>query len=294
MHIESYIEYLQYEKNYSSHTISAYKKDLSLFLLFVQEQGVVSVVDVAYSDIRGWVTDLLENGDTHRTVNRKMSSIKSYFKFLLKIGELTIDPSSLYKSLKVAKKIQVPFSTSEVLKLLDSNYDENDFEQSRDFLMIELLYATGIRRDELINLKIPDVDLIRGQIKVTGKRDKQRIIPLVHSIKNHLQKYLGLRSVVAVSSVHELFVTSKGIKVYPSLVYRVIKSYFSKVSVKVKISPHVLRHTFATHLLDHGADLNAVKELLGHTSLSSTQIYTHSSMATLKGVYGNAHPRSKK
>lgn len=294
MHIDSYIEYLQYEKNYSSHTVSAYKKDLNLFLSFTQEQGVVSMVDVAYSDIREWVTDLLENGDSHRTVNRKMSAIKSYFKFLLKIGELTVDPSSLYKSLKIAKKIQVPFSTNEVLKLLDSPYDEQDFEQSRDFLMIELLYATGIRRDELINLKIHDVDLIRGQIKVIGKRDKQRIIPLLRSIKNHIEKYLALRDVVAVASVNELFVTSRGFKVYPSLVYRIIKSYFSKVSLKVKISPHVLRHTFATHLLDHGANLNAVKELLGHTSLSSTQIYTHSSMVTLKGVYGNAHPRSKK
>lgn len=294
MHIESYIEYLQLEKNYSSHTIQAYKKDLVQFNSFLEDESVVSVFDVNYSLIRSWVTSLLENGDTHRTVNRKMSAIKSYFKFLLKIGRISINPADSFKSLKVAKKIQVPFSTEEVLKLLDSSYDTDDFEQSRDFLIIELFYATGIRREELINLKVPDVDLISNQIKVTGKRNKQRIIPLVSSIKDHVEKYLSLRDQFVEMTTYELFITSKGIKVYPSLVYRVIKSYFSKVSLKVKISPHVLRHTFATHLLDHGADLNAVKELLGHTSLSSTQIYTHSSMATLKGVYGNAHPRSKK
>lgn len=294
MHIESYIEYLQLEKNYSSHTIQAYKKDLVQFNSFLEDESVVSVFDVNYSLIRSWVTSLLENGDTHRTVNRKMSAIKSYFKFLLKIGRISINPADSFKSLKVAKKVQVPFSTEEVLKLLDSSYDTDDFEQSRDFLIIELFYATGIRREELINLKVPDVDLISNQIKVTGKRNKQRIIPLVSSIKDHVEKYLSLRDQFVEKTTDEFFITSKGIKVYPSLVYRVIKSYFSKVSLKVKISPHVLRHTFATHLLDHGADLNAVKELLGHTSLSSTQIYTHSSMATLKGVYGNAHPRSKK
>ena len=294
MHIESYIEYLQLEKNYSSHTIQAYKKDLVQFNSFLEDESVASVFDVNYSLIRSWVTSLLENGDTHRTVNRKMSAIKSYFKFLLKIGRISINPADSFKSLKVAKKIQVPFSTEEVLKLLDSSYDTDDFEQSRDFLIIELFYATGIRREELINLKVPDVDLISNQIKVTGKRNKQRIIPLVSSIKDHVEKYLSLRDQFVEMTTYELFITSKGIKVYPSLVYRVIKSYFSKVSLKVKISPHVLRHTFATHLLDHGADLNAVKELLGHTSLSSTQIYTHSSMATLKGVYGDAHPRSKK
>lgn len=294
MHLESYIEYLQLEKNYSSHTIQAYKKDLVQFNSFLEVESVVSVFDVNYSLIRSWVTSLLENGDTHRTVNRKMSAIKSYFKFLLKVGRISINPADSFKSLKVAKKIQVPFSTEEVLKLLDSSYDTDDFEQSRDFLIIELFYATGIRREELINLKVPDIDLISNQIKVTGKRNKQRIIPLVSSIKDHVEKYLSLRDQFVEKTTNELFITTKGIKVYPSLVYRVIKSYFSKVSLKVKISPHVLRHTFATHLLDHGADLNAVKELLGHTSLSSTQIYTHSSMATLKGVYGNAHPRSKK
>lgn len=293
MDLTSYIEYLQFEKNYSSHTILAYEKDLNQFDLFLREEGVLEINEVNYSLIRGWVTSLLENGGSHRTVNRKMSSLKSYFKFLLKVGEVTSSPADSYKSLKVSKKIQIPFSTEEVLKLLDSSYDTNSFVESRDFLIIELFYATGIRREELINIKLKDINVTSHTIKVLGKRNKERIVPLVHTIKDHVERYIALRQFVAHPSTDELFITSKGVKMYPNLVYRVIKSYFSKVSLKVKISPHVLRHTFATHLLDRGADLNAVKELLGHASLSSTQIYTHSSMATLKGVYGAAHPRSK-
>lgn len=294
MDLTSYIEYLQLEKNYSPHTILAYEKDLNQFNSFLKEEGVLEVNEVNYSLIRGWVTSLLENGSSHRTVNRKMSSLKSYFKFLLKVGEITSSPAASYKSLKVSKKIQIPFSTEEVLKLLDASFDTNSFVESRDFLIIELFYATGIRREELINIKLKDVDVAGNTIKVLGKRNKERILPLVYSIKGHIEQYIVLRQSVAQPLTDELFTTSKGVKMYPSLVYRVIKSYFSRVSLKVKISPHVLRHTFATHLLDRGADLNAVKELLGHASLSSTQIYTHSSMATLKGVYANAHPRSKK
>ncbi|AUC78214.1 integrase [Nonlabens sp. MB-3u-79] len=294
MDLTSYIEYLQLEKNYSSHTILAYEKDLNQFNSFLREEGVQEINEVNYSLIRGWVTSLLENGGSNRTVNRKMSSLKSYFKFLLKVGEITSSPAASYKSLKISKKIQIPFSTEEVLKLLDSPYDTTSFVESRDFLIIELFYATGIRREELINIKLKDVDVSGNTIKVLGKRNKERIVPLVYSIKDHIEQYVVLRQSIAQPVTDELFTTLKGVKMYPSLVYRVIKSYFSKVSLKVKISPHVLRHTFATHLLDRGADLNAVKELLGHASLSSTQIYTHSSMATLKGVYGNAHPRSKK
>lgn len=289
-----YLEYLELEKNYSSHTIYAYEKDLNQFKNFLKDEGVFDLKEVNYSLIRSWVTSLLENGDTSRTVNRKMSSLKSFYGFMLKIGKVTTSPAAAFKSLKVSKKIQVPFSTEEVLKLLDSSYNNYNFVESRDFLIIELLYATGIRREELINIKLKDISLESRTIKVLGKRNKERIVPLVPSIISHVSQYLSLRHEFAITNVEELFITSKGNKIYPSLVYRVIKSYFSKVSLKVKISPHVLRHTFATHLLDYGADLNAVKELLGHISLSSTQIYTHSSMATLKGVYGSAHPRSKK
>lgn len=294
MDLISYLEYLQFEKNYSSHTVYAYEKDLNQFKTFLSNEGVLNLKEVNYSLIRGWITSLLENGDTSRTVNRKMSSLKSYYGFMLRIGEITVSPAAAFKSLKVSKTIQVPFSTEEVLKLLDTSYNTRNFEESRDFLMIELFYATGIRREELINIKLNDISLESQTIKVLGKRNKERIVPLVSSIIKHISQYLVLRDEFAVPNIEELFITTKGKKIYPSLVYRVIKSYFSKVSMKVKISPHVLRHTFATHLLDHGADLNVVKELLGHASLSSTQIYTHSSMATLKGVYGRSHPRTKK
>lgn len=293
MDIAPYLEYLELERNYSSHTIYAYKKDLNQFIAYLLNEDVLDLKEVNYSLIRSWVTSLLENGDTSRTVNRKMSSLKSYYAFLLRIGEISVSPATAYKSLKISKKIQIPFSAEEVMKLLDSSYNAYDFIESRDFLIIELLYATGVRREELINIKLNDVNLESQTIKVVGKRNKQRIVPLVPSLITHISQYLLLRKEYAGFKLEELFITSNGNKIYPSLVYRVIKSYFSKVSLKVKISPHVLRHTFATHLLDHGADLNAVKELLGHESLSSTQIYTHSSMATLKGVYGDAHPRSK-
>jgi integrase/recombinase XerC len=294
MEFNSFSEYLELEKNYSSHTVLAYNRDLSQFVSFLREEEVVQLKEVTYSLIRGWVTRLIENGASNYTVNRKISSLKAYFKFLLKIGEIKTSPAVSYKSLKTSKKVQVPFSVEEVAQLLHIPYDTNNFVQSRDFLMIELFYATGIRREELINIKLKDVSTDSALVKVLGKRNKERLVPLVHSIKIHLEEYIALRQSLVQPLTQELFITSKGVKIYPSLVYRVIKSYFSRVSLKVKISPHVLRHTFATHLLDRGADLNAVKELLGHASLSSTQIYTHSSMATLKGVYGNSHPRSKK
>lgn len=294
MDLESYIEYLELERNYSYHTVKAYKKDLLLFKFYLEKELISSVDEVNFSIVRGWVASLLEEGVSNRSINRKMAAVKSYFKFLLKVGIVKSNPTAAYKSLKVAKKVQIPFSTEEVLKLLDAPYDRSCFKESRDVLIIELLYATGIRREELIHLKMVDVDMGKHRVKVLGKRNKERIVPLVGSLIDHLQQYLKLRKGMLNERSEYLFITTSGDKIYPSLVYRVIKTYFSKVSSKVKISPHVLRHTFATHLLDKGADLNAVKELLGHTSLSSTQIYTHSSMALLKGVYGDAHPRSKK
>lgn len=293
MDFKPFIEYSTIEKNYSYHTVAAYERDLLQFALFLKQQDISHIQEINHSMIRSWVTYLLENGDSRRTVNRKISTLKSYFKFLLKIGEVKSSPVASYKSLKTSKKIQIPFSIEEVVQLLDTSYNKQDFTESRNMLMIEFLYATGIRREELIRLKLGDIDLSRNVIKVLGKGNKERLIPIVESIYAHVKQYLLLRHQVAPSSNDEFFVTVKGVKIYPSLVYRVVKSYFSTVSLKVKISPHVLRHTFATHLLDNGADLNAVKELLGHESLSSTQIYTHSSMGILKGVYKNAHPRSK-
>jgi integrase/recombinase XerC len=237
----------------------------------------------------------LEDGVGNRTVNRKVASLKSYYKFLLKTEQIKVSPLLKHKALKVAKKVQVPFSDKEMSSVLSQLEFDDTFEGKRDRLMIELFYATGMRKAELIGLKVSDVDLSNNSVKVLGKRNKERIIPLIASLKGRVLDYLGVREGVLVDDeMSNLFLTSKGAKVYDSLVYRIINSYFSMASSKLKKSPHVLRHTFATHLLNEGADLNAVKELLGHTSLAATQVYVHNSMSKLKEVYQNSHPRNNK
>lgn len=294
MFIEPFIDYLKLERNYSDHTITAYKKDLLQFVGYLELEEVHDLKEVNYSIIRGWIAFLLEEGVTARSVNRKMSSIKAFFKYQRVVGNLTLDPTVLHKSLKTDKKLEIPFSQKEVLSLLDAQVDLQDFTELRNQLMIELLYVTGMRRMELIQLRLQDVDVFKGQIKVKGKGSKERIVPLLDNVSNRLKHYIELRNQRTDFMVQELFITDNGMKLYPNFVYRVIKSYFSKVSLKVKISPHIIRHSFATHLLDNGADLIAVKELLGHASLASTQVYTHMSVDALKGVYGKAHPRSIK
>jgi integrase/recombinase XerC len=198
-----------------------------------------------------------------------------------------------HQALKVLKQVQIPFSEKEIFSVLNSADDETDFESVRNKLIVELFYSTGMRRNELINIKIYDVDFVNETVKVLGKRNKERYIPLLKSVLESLKKYSKLREEIEVE-VPYLFLTKSGKKIYDMLVYRVINNYFSAVSSKVKKSPHVIRHSFATHLLNEGADLNAVKELLGHSSLASTQIYTHSSLGKLKEVYNQAHPRSQK
>lgn len=294
MHLNSFLDYLSLEKKYSRNTVVAYKKDLEQLASFLQDEYDLQIENASYPLIRTWLSNLLDDNLSARTVNRKVASLKSYYKFLLFTGQIDFHPLSQHKSLKVSNNVQIPFSKKEVQQILDSSYDPTNFETVRDLLLIELFYITGMRREELMNLKLQDVNFSARSIKVLGKRNKERVIPLLDSIWDKLEAYLILRNLVNVNYHNELFMTKKGDKLYPVLVYRIIKLYFSKVSEKVKTSPHILRHSFATHLLDEGADLNAVKELLGHASLASTQVYTHSSMAMLKGVYKNAHPRSKK
>ncbi len=296
MPFKSFIDYLHLEKKYSLHTITAYQNDLESFLEFASANYEYSEIEtVNYSIIRSWIVFLVDLGISNQTINRKISSLKSYYKFLLKTGQLEINPLAKHKALKTSKKIQVPFSEKEinnVLELLDIGID---FEGLRNKLIVELFYSTGIRRAELINLKVADVSLSQKTIKVLGKRNKERIIPLLPSVSETFQKYFEERKHLSkVTDAEYVFLTSKGNKIYETFVYRVINSYFSKASEKVKKSPHILRHSFATHLLNEGADLNAVKELLGHSSLASTQVYTHNSIATLKQVYQNSHPRNSK
>lgn len=292
----AYVNYLSLEKKYSPHTVTAYTKDLQVFSDFCSTTYDSHLIqDCNYSQIRSWIVRLLENGVGNRTVNRKVASLKSYYKFLLKTGHIQVSPLLKHKALKVSKKVQVPFSGKEMSDVLSQLEFEDTFEGKRDRLMIELFYATGMRKAELIGLKVSDIDLNSGTVKVLGKRNKERIIPLIASLEDRVLDYLDVREGVVVDDgVLNLFLTSKGAKVYDSLVYRIINLYFSMASSKLKKSPHVLRHTFATHLLNEGADLNAVKELLGHTSLAATQVYVHNSVSKLKEVYQNSHPRNNK
>jgi integrase/recombinase XerC len=293
---QAFKDYLHMQKNYSLHTVKAYLKDLEEFEEFNKvyfEQD--SIDQVIYSQIRSWIVSLVDNGISTSSINRKISSLKSYYRFLLRIKQIEQSPLLKHKALKTPKKIQIPFSEKEVDLVLNQIVYQEGFEGIRDKLIIDLFYTTGIRRTELINLTISGIDFSNETLKVLGKRNKERIIPLLPIIVNQLNSYIFQRNQLQeIKDADKLFLTQKGVKLNDTLVYRLINMYFSNVSEKVKKSPHILRHTFATHLLNNGADLNSVKELLGHSSLASTQVYTHSSLSELKKVYGNAHPRNQK
>lgn len=292
---QAYCDYLEKEKKYSKHTLKAYSDDVLLFESFLNDfDSECSLEKVKYTQIRSWIVFLSDSGLLATSINRKISSLKSFYKFLLKTRQIHENPFLKHKSLKVAKKIQIPFSENEIDQLFDVYFLDDDFESVRNRLIVELFYTTGIRRAELILLKNSSVDFFSKTIKVLGKRNKERIVPLLTSTIELLKLYMSKREKLEeVKEVDLLILSKKGNKISETFVYRLINDYFSSVSEKVKKSPHVLRHTFATHLLNNGADLNSVKELLGHASLSSTQIYTHSSLSELKKVYQDAHPRSK-
>lgn len=296
MMVKEFIAYLELEKNYSRHTVIAYEKDLAEFLEFcVASFDMSNLNQVPYFVIRGWVVSLSENGLSNRSINRKIASLKAYYRFLQKIGAIVANPLNKHKALKTAKKVEIPFSEQEMDSVLSAFVYINDFEGKRDQLMIQLFYATGMRRAELINLKLGDVDFETKNIKVLGKRNKERIIPMLISLEPYFLDYYEEREKIeGIEKSEYVFVSKSGAKIYETLVYRTINKYFNEVSSKLKKSPHVLRHTFATHLLNKGADLNSVKELLGHSSLASTQVYTHNSIAELKKVHALTHPRAKK
>ena len=295
MFLIQFIEYLSLEKKYSTNTVQAYRKDFLEFQEFCKlEDNVDNLDTIPYSIIRNWVITLSENGITTRTINRKIASLKAYYKFLQKIGEIDINPLAKHKALKTSKKIQTPFSETEMNNVLTRIEYSDDFEGKRDRLIIHLLYSTGIRRAELVNLRLKNVDLQEKSLKVLGKRNKERIIPLLKETIIFFKGYLRERDALkTIQNADIVFLTNTGNKIYETLVYRIINKYFEKVSAKVKRSPHILRHTFATHLLNKGADLNSVKELLGHASLASTQVYTHNSIAELKRIHASSHPRGK-
>lgn len=291
--VESFLEYLSLERKYSVHTVTAYKNDLILFKDFlVSEFDQEELSKVHYHQIRSWIVYLVDLKISNRTINRKISALKSFYKFLQKIEKIEVNPLANHKALKVKKKIQIPFNTQEIQEVLNS-FNKNDFITIRNKLIVELFYSTGIRRIELINIKEKNISVSNKTIKVLGKRNKERYIPLLDSTVLALEEYLKVKKEFSVG-IEELFITEKGNKIYETLVYRIINSYFSEVSSKEKKSPHILRHSFATHLLNQGADLNSVKELLGHSSLASTQVYIHNSLEVVKKVYNSAHPRSNK
>ena len=294
--LESFVSYLSLEKNYSIHTVKAYQKDIEEFSSFCLEgYELEEIYDVEYPIVRAWIVCLVESAISNRTINRKVASLKAFYRFLQRIERISANPLSKHKALKTSKKIEVPFSEVEMENVLNQITFEDDFEGCRDKLIIELLYTTGIRRAELINLKLSDIDFSRNTILVLGKRNKERIVPLLPSTKAMFLEYFDKRiHLEQLFDKRFVFLSKSGVKIYETLVYRVINKYLSEVSTKVKKSPHILRHTFATHLLNKGADLNSVKELLGHSSLASTQVYTHNSIAELKKVHLAAHPRSKK
>ena len=295
MSIKSFIDYLQLEKNYSLNTIKAYENDIKSFSDYNKNEFDQSSINkVNYSQLRSWIVKLVESKISNRSINRKISSLNTYYKFLQKIEKIKGNPLDNHRALKTKKIIQLPFSEKEVISALDINNFQNSFEGKRDRLIIEMLYSTGIRRIELVCIKIKDVDFSGKRIKVLGKRNKERFIPMLESTISLINEYMDYRN--ELKRIHDkdfLFLTSKGEKIYENLVYRITNKYFEYVSTKVKKSPHILRHSFATHLLNNGADLNAVKDLLGHSSLAATQVYTNRSIEEIKKVYSNTHPRNK-
>lgn len=294
MPYNQFLDYLLLEKKYSVHTVTAYRADLTSFSAYLfEEYEQESLLEVNYSQIRSWIIKLVKEGVSNRSVNRKISSLKAYYKFLLTVGDIDKSPLAAHKALKTKKSIQIPFSPAEVEQVLSLPKPEN-FKEARNLAVVTTFYATGIRRAELIGIKMQDVDLANKMLKVLGKRNKERYIPLLPELCKSLQTYLNYRGEVVVDKSPYLFLTEKGVKMYENLVYRIINNYFREASGKVKKSPHILRHSFATHLLNQGADLNAVKELLGHSSLAATQVYTHNSIGELSKVYNMAHPRQAK
>ena len=276
--------YLQCEKNFSANTIIAYMKDLKSFQFFLNQCGVEISKELNYSFIRQWIVYLSENKYSKVSINRKIASLKSYFNFLINIGELNSSPLKTHKNLKSSSKIVIPFSRTEIVEVFESFQFINGNE--RDKLIIELFYSTGIRRDELLNIRINNIDFDNYLIKILGKRDKERIIPMLPKLSKNILNYIS-----KYYPSEFLFESKKSKKLSSSTIYRIVNKYFRAVSAKVKVSPHVLRHTFATHMLNNGADINTIKEILGHSSLSSTQLYTKIKLPKIVKDYKKSHPR---
>ena len=284
MLFDKYEDYLNYEKNFSKHTVSAYLRDVKVFEKFLAQNDCKISNEINYSFIRQWIVSLSEKSYSKTSINRKIASLKSYFNFLVNIDIIESSPLKGHKNLKSSSKIVIPFSEDEIMQVFE-NFNDSKISD-RDKLIIEIFYSTGLRREELINIKIQDIFLQEGLIKILGKRSKERLIPILPSLSKNLKNFI-----INNNNSKYLFETKKSKKISVSTVYRLINKYFRLVSSKVKVSPHVLRHTFATHMLNNGADINTIKEILGHSSLSSTQIYTKIKLPKIVNDYNKSHPR---
>ena len=294
MFIKQFFSFLEYEKRYSPHTLISYKKDIAQFTDFLSKTFETELLKANHQMVRSWVIDLAEAEIAPASISRKLSSLKSLYKFLLKEGMVDANPATAVKSPKKTKKLPVFVDENKIIPLLDSeNIFDDSFSGIRDKLIMELLFGTGIRLSELTNIKLNDFSIQEQLLKVLGKRNKERIIPLNKSLCVLVGYYLNHRKICfSDMDTPYLIITDKGDKAYPKLIYRVVNKYLSMISTQQKKSPHVLRHSFATTLLNKGADINAIKELLGHANLSATQIYTHNTVERLKSIYKQAHPKA--
>jgi len=290
-HIQAFLDYLRFEKRYSQYTIISYQNDLEQFFAFLSQYGDVEITAITTSYIRSWLAELKGESISSKSINRKISSLKSFFKFFMKQGVIKQTPMTTIVSPKINKRLPV-FVEEKNTNTLFSYVEFNDDWMGRtDRLILILFYNTGMRLSELINLKEKNIDIYYSQIKVLGKGNKERIIPVSKELSKEIENYIGSKP-VKLEGVTEVLINEKGKPLYPKYVYNTVKKYLNAVTTLDKKSPHVLRHTFATHLMNNGADLNAVKELLGHASLAATQVYTHNTIETLKGIYKKAHPKA--
>lgn len=291
-HLQEFLDYLQHEKKFSKHTITSYQNDLQQFQAFLDKEiHGADPTKITYLQVRSWVAELMDSGISAKSVNRKISTLKSFYKNLLRNNVIEVNPLQKIQGPKIPKKLPVFVDQKQMDELFNELEFEEGFEGSRDKLLLDVLYQTGIRRAELIGLKEQDIDLYNLTLKVLGKRNKERIIPISLSLKRNLEAYLEVKKSEGLVNPF-LFVNKKDKALKEQDVYKAVKHYLGIITTLDKKSPHVLRHTFATHLLNNGADINAVKELLGHANLSATQIYTHNTIEKLKKTYKQAHPRS--
>ena len=296
MFLDRFIQYIKFEKRYSPHTVSAYRSDLDQFMSFMHDpdQPITHPQEISHQQIRNWMVELMNDGLTPTSINRKVATLRKYFKFLVQEGVIAINPTSKIVTPKIPKHLPVVVEDVRLTQMLDNGeVFTDDFKGTRDKLIIEMLFGTGMRLSELLGVKDTDINIYEGTVKVLGKRNKERIIPMNQELRHLLVRYNELKKSENFSNNSiTLIVTDKGANAYPKLIYLTVHKYLSHISTQNKKSPHVLRHTFATSLLNAGADLNAIKELLGHANLSATQIYTHNSVERLKTIYKLAHPKA--